>query len=202
MRPTGGLTEVASEEDLGHELDITGIDPDKKKKVYKKKSLTGTHNSAVDAIEKMAADKKISTKINYDVLKNLSFSSPKLASGPEEEMSPCKTEEFKPMLANSTLSLSGVKRFQTSVNSWSVKKFKIEKKPVLLARAASRQQPLQDSTSGEGGSLEDMNTVVESDPVVPEEEDLSDLSDDDEPLQSAADLLGQQYGGGGGGDEW
>ena len=44
-----------------------GLDPDEKKKVDAKKNC-GSHNTAVEAIKK-----KISTKINYNVLKNLGF---------------------------------------------------------------------------------------------------------------------------------
>jgi hypothetical protein len=53
-----------------------GLDPDKKKKVYVKKNC-GSHNIAVEAFEKMAAEKRISTKIDYDVLKILGFVYPK-----------------------------------------------------------------------------------------------------------------------------
>jgi len=35
-----------------------------------------------------------------------------------------------------------------------------------------------------------------------DEDDLSDLSDDDKPLQSAAELLCQQFGVGGGDGDW
>ena len=48
-----------------------------KKKQTKSEQHTG-HQTAIEAIEKIVAEKKISTKINYDVLRSLSSS----ASGP------------------------------------------------------------------------------------------------------------------------
>ncbi|KAL7638884.1 UNVERIFIED_CONTAM: hypothetical protein RMT77_010418 [Armadillidium vulgare] len=46
--------------------------PVKQKKVYKKRQKnTGPANTAGEAIEKMLQDKKLSNKINYDVLRNL-----------------------------------------------------------------------------------------------------------------------------------
>lgn len=47
----------------------------KKRKVTKRKSQIGPSNSAGEAIEKMLQEKKISSKINYDVLKSLNASS-------------------------------------------------------------------------------------------------------------------------------
>lgn len=44
---------------------------EKKRKRTRKKTNIGPSNSAGEAIEKMLQEKKISTKINYDVLKSL-----------------------------------------------------------------------------------------------------------------------------------
>lgn len=43
----------------------------KKKRNTRKKQAVGPSNSAGEAIEKMLQEKKISSKINYDVLKSL-----------------------------------------------------------------------------------------------------------------------------------
>lgn len=167
-----------------------GLDPDKKKKVYVKKNY-GSHTTAVEAIEKMAAEKKISTKINYDVLKNLGFGSPKPAPDTPGE-SPSLTEDEKPTPPAYKTAYPSLKRFQTPVESVS-KKFKVEKKPNLLPRSTQRNRSL---SQPEPVSLDKINPVIESGRVEPNEDDLSDLSDDEEPLQSAADLLCQQFGGG------
>ena len=153
------------------------------------KKIYGSHNTADEAIEKMAAEKKISTKINYDVLKNLGFGSPKPAPVSHDE-SPSMTEDSKP----TPPSYPSLKRFQTPVESVAKKKkFKVEKKPNLLPRSTQRNQSL---TQPDLVPHENINPVIESGPVEPDEDDLSDLSDDEEPLQSAADLLCQQFGGG------
>ena len=62
------------EEEEREELIRQGIDPDKKKKIYKKKCNLRHNGTALEAIEKLVQEKKISTKINYDALKNLNFS--------------------------------------------------------------------------------------------------------------------------------
>ncbi|XP_056635285.1 transcription factor IIIB 90 kDa subunit [Diorhabda sublineata] len=45
--------------------------PDKKRRRVSKKKIIGPANSASEAIEKILQEKKVSTKINYDVLKSL-----------------------------------------------------------------------------------------------------------------------------------
>lgn len=61
------------EEKLKKELE-EGKPPEKKKKrATTKKKNTAPANTAGEAIEKMLQEKKISTKINYDVLKSLTF---------------------------------------------------------------------------------------------------------------------------------
>ena len=57
------------------EMIKNGLDPDKKKTVYKKRR--NDYGTAIEAIEKVAEEKKMSTKIKYDVLKNLSYRSSK-----------------------------------------------------------------------------------------------------------------------------
>ena len=66
------------------------------------------------------------------------------------------------------------------------------KKPILLSRSTQRNQSL---SQPQPVSLDNLNPVIESGQVEPDEGDLSDLSDDEESLQSAADLLCQQFGG-------
>ncbi|XP_023337496.1 transcription factor IIIB 90 kDa subunit isoform X2 [Eurytemora carolleeae] len=57
------------------ELIKAGKDPDKKRKMKKKIKMNHQSNgSAIEAIEKIVQEKKISTKINYDVLRSLNMS--------------------------------------------------------------------------------------------------------------------------------
>ena len=66
-----------------------GLDPDKiKKKKTPKKKYTGFPETAVEAIAKMAEDKKISTKIDYNVLKKLNFVNTEGESIPIEPTAP------------------------------------------------------------------------------------------------------------------
>jgi len=177
-----------------------GLDPDKKKKLYRKRTY-GASNTAVEAIEKMAVEKKISTKINYDVLKNLSVVPP----SPEEvAQSPTKKEdaaELKSVVDTSTAKSFGGKHLPTSGYGYmKVKKMRLEKKPTLVSRAIPKKLSGIDVVES-SMSTGNPPAQVESEPteVKAVEECLSDMSDE-EPLQSAADLLYQQYGGGG--DEW
>lgn len=50
--------------------------PEKKKRRNPRKKTMGPANSAGEAIEKMLVEKKISSKINYDVLKSLNAPPP------------------------------------------------------------------------------------------------------------------------------
>ncbi|XP_076267439.1 brf RNA polymerase III subunit isoform X2 [Rhynchophorus ferrugineus] len=62
--------------------------PEKKRKRPLKKGTMGPTNSAGEAIEKIIQEKKISTKINYDVLKSLNSTN----TAPAEEDTPTSTE--------------------------------------------------------------------------------------------------------------
>jgi len=189
---------VKREKEEREEMIKQGLDPDKKKKVYRKRTY-GSSNTAVEAIEKMAVEKKISTKINYDVLKNLSVVPPSpevVAQSPTKEEETAGLESV-PVDASAAKTFSG-KYFPTS-GYMKGKKMKMEKKPTLVSRATPKKLSGIDVVES---SVSIGNTdQVESEPteVQAVEECLSDMSDE-EPLQSAADLLHQQYGGGG--DEW
>merc|ERR1711983_301670 len=82
---------IKKEQELREEMIKNGIDPDKKKKTYKKKSRAylQSNGTALEAIEKIVQEKKLSSKINYDVLKNLTMGigSPKKKEEVETEHS-------------------------------------------------------------------------------------------------------------------
>jgi len=70
------------------ELIKQGKDPDKKKRVKRKAKMSHANNgSAIEAIEKIVQEKKISTKINYDVLRSLNVASSPLSSDTENDTS-------------------------------------------------------------------------------------------------------------------
>lgn len=70
--------------------------PEKKRKRTTKKKQIGPASSVGEAIEKILIEKKISSKINYDVLKSLNSapSQNETATGDEEE-DPTTSESFK-----------------------------------------------------------------------------------------------------------
>merc|ERR1711983_511666 len=78
---------IKKEQELREEMIKNGIDPDRKKKTYKKrnKAYLQSNGTALEAIEKIVQEKKLSSKINYDVLKNLSFGLGPLKKSDETE---------------------------------------------------------------------------------------------------------------------
>lgn len=80
--------------------------PEKKKRRAKKKTI-GPSSNALDAIQKVLQEKKISSKINYDILKSLT------APNPEAEAEIKTKEEVveqKPVIEEATLSRPGPSR--------------------------------------------------------------------------------------------
>merc|ERR1712142_1308957 len=214
-----GVEEEPTEDFVGHELDLTGIDedeiesfllspeevekmikqgldPDRKKKVYRKRkhSQSGT---AVEAIEKMAIEKKISTKINYDILKKLNVVNQQLDSN-EMYKSPSKDDVSTPVtLVISSPEIKKVKNLPSGAMGIS-KNMKMVKKPKLVSRSVPKKKIEYESKSLD--VTEDIGESVVLGQVEPDENDISDLSEDEKPLQSAAELLYNQFGGGA--NEW
>ena len=135
---------LKKEKDEREELIKQGIDPDKKKRVYRKRK-SGCSDTAVEAIEKMAVEKKISTKINYDVLKNLTFVQP---SPPTDEVikSPSKDEHSTPeTVLNPSVSLpTSLKNFPT-MGKRGLKKVKMDTKPTLVTRSVLKKQAVSET---------------------------------------------------------
>jgi len=190
---------IKKEQELREEMIKNGIDPDKKKKTYKKKSRAylQSNGTALEAIEKIVQEKKLSSKINYDVLKNLT-----MGIG-----SPKKKEESDTSEGSSNYqNISGIKR---AVSPTEPSPVESQKKSRLTNTRKSNNPPSQRlpetvtkaDPEPELRSLYDSEPIVESGPIIetgpvePDEEDeISDFSDDDEPVKSAAELLSQQFG--------
>lgn len=79
--------------------------PEKKKRRSRKKPI-GPSSTALDAIQKVLQEKKISTKINYDILKSLT------APAPEKEEIEAKKEEMesRPVIDETLLPRPGTSR--------------------------------------------------------------------------------------------
>jgi len=197
---------IKKEQELREEMIKNGIDPDKKKKNYKKKSKSNlqSNGTALEAIEKIVQEKKMSTKINYDVLKslNMGFGSPKKS----EEISDIKIQEDSPVVeklsentAPSSETYLQKKRSLNFTDSPS-KRLKVDKRPNLLTKNSIKKDIVtkvdpDQSSMYETEPIVESGPIIESGPVDPYvEDDISDFSDEDEPMKSAAELLTQQFG--------
>ena len=94
---------IKKEKELREEMIKKGIDPDKKRKNYKKRNKQNLqcNGTALEAIEKIVQEKKMSTKINYDVLKNLNMGLSPNKVEKKEEVKSCETEKEEMVVSNS-----------------------------------------------------------------------------------------------------
>jgi len=150
----------------------------------------------------------MSTKINYDVLKslNMGFGSPKKSEESSEiktlEETSEETSEANPVNENTapTGAIYLQKRRILNVGDSSNKRLKIDKRPNLFPRPSIKKD-IVTKVDPDQRSLYDTEPIVESGPIIEtgpvepyEEDELSDFSDEDEPMKSAAELLSQQFG--------
>ncbi|XP_041668488.1 transcription factor IIIB 90 kDa subunit-like [Cheilinus undulatus] len=176
---------IAKEKELG-------IYKEKKPRGPSKKRQPIRANTADEAIEKMLEQKRISTKINYDVLKDLNVKSgaspARTDDTPKKEPTASKLTPRNRKPARAPLSLSTPlstlgKRLQPFISG------QPNKKPTLEQVANSNPLPLP-----MGAPVS--NVVVESGPVVYDDA-VADEEDEDEeePCVSAMDLMGgNDYG--------
>lgn len=198
-----------------------GKDPDKKKKSYRKKQNRnlGQNGTALEAIEKVVQERKISTKINYDVLKNLTMAASgrtmnDMGGGPDAEPTAATLSPKNEPHATTEKAVKGEKEDESNGSNSSKSRGEPPAKrprqhsqgPNLLVRGGGRvnnQSKQKQAGVGEGSEKKSPadgevvlpvdEPVVEEGPVEPEaqEEDLSDLEDDeDDRMLSAAELLG------------
>lgn len=144
----------------------------------------GGNQTALEAIEKIVQEKKISTKINYDVLKSLNMlSSPSPASGFDEE------EGTKPKIEKRTRTDSEASDASSVVSTASEpkKRIKREKSTTKTVDKEGHLHPLATSEPiVETGPVE----TAPDDALEHEDEDL----EEDETCLSAAQLLSQHRG--------
>ncbi|XP_047248868.1 BRF1 RNA polymerase III transcription initiation factor subunit a [Girardinichthys multiradiatus] len=164
-----------------------GIYKEKKPRRPSKKHPTIRANSADEAIEKMLEQKKISTKINYDVLKELNIkpglSPASVVESPKEEQSATRTTgcNRRPAPTRNQLSLSMPlstlgKRLQPFITRQPNKKLAVEQTDVPGPQSVAAAAP----PSG---------VVVESGPVLYDDVDDED-DEEEETCVSAMELLG------------
>lgn len=165
-------------------------EPKKKRKPYKKKVPTGPANTAGEAIEKMLVEKKISSKINYEVLRDLETSQSSRPSTPvtpvPKPVLPLKQEFITPRVPTRT---GGRKRDSSTPAASPSDTFK---KPKLV----QSQKPVKVEAV-------DKEVVIESGPVeyektdesnpMGEEDEFDELEEEDEEPVSAVHLMGHLY---------
>jgi len=185
---------IKKEKEMREEMIKNGIDPDKKKKTYKRrnKAYLQSNGTALEAIEKIVQEKKLSSKINYDVLKSLSLGLGSLKKSEDAEEVPAASSN-----SNTMTESAGVKRANSPIvieEAQPTKKRSKVSKPSAPQVIVPKCDPDQRSLYHTEPVVES-GPVIETGPVEPYEEDeISDFSDDDEPMKSAAELLSQQFG--------
>ncbi|KAK3887780.1 hypothetical protein Pcinc_008108 [Petrolisthes cinctipes] len=155
--------------------------PPKKKKTYTKKSKNNTPaNTAGEAIEKMLMEKKLSNKINYDVLRSL--------NGEEEEVQK-DIKDTKPVLKNLT-PVETPKGINSVLESLTGKRARDSIKEEDSCDQKSIK--LLDSVNGEIGAKVADDDDPEEDDDEEEEEEEEDL--EDESNLSTLQLLRKRRG--------
>jgi len=201
---------IKREKELREELIKQGIDPDKKKKTYKKKNKAylQTNGTALEAIEKIVQEKKLSSKINYDVLKNLTMVPGSVKKSDETSADKPLPEDLDK--ENESVPIKRASSPVTVVERGPVtKRIRVSQKKPTPNLPPVRQTQIQvqkeeaviPKSDPDQRSLYDSEPIVETGPIIMsgppdnlEEDEISDFSDDDEPMKSAAELLSQQFG--------
>ena len=163
---------IKKEQELREEMIRNGIDPDKKKKIYKKKNKPNlqSNGTALEAIEKIVQEKKMSTKINYDVLKNLNMG----LETPKKDEADVKFRE-EPVVEsltsvksveNNRKSPPVLKRKSTNLANFATKKLKPDNRPKILEKPSIIKKDILHKDEPEQASLYDSEPVVESGPII------------------------------------
>ncbi|XP_053682420.1 transcription factor IIIB 90 kDa subunit [Sabethes cyaneus] len=143
--------------------------PEKKKRKNHRKKTIGPSNSAGEAIEKMLQEKKISSKINYDILKTLTDS----ASTSEQQSEVLTKQETSDI---DILSRTRIKP-ETALS-------RSAKPAVNLTVGGRRKAPVTATLPVVSSEAEESSIVVEDQPPTPKvEQDELMIDDYDEELE-------------------
>ena len=158
---------IKKEQELREEMIKNGIDPDKKKKTYKKKSRAylQSNGTALEAIEKIVQEKKLSSKINYDVLKNLTMGigSPKKKEESESELSEGSSNDQNIVGIKRAISPSDTRPI---VGEQPAKKSRLTAPRKANPPSQMPETPTKADPEMEHRSLYDTEPIVESGPIV------------------------------------
>ncbi|XP_052105222.1 transcription factor IIIB 90 kDa subunit-like [Mytilus californianus] len=165
---------------LAKEKEEEEKNPDKKKhrKRKKKPPSMGPAASAEEAIVRLLHEKKISNKINYEVLNDLKFTGVNRSPSKETTSSATVIPNGEPV----------INRFSKTTS-----RLRPENSGKISQNLSSKRLKLDENSEKE--TAKDLEVIVESGPVDygpddKEDEDEDDLVDEDEGCLSAAQLLG------------
>lgn len=130
--------------------------PEKKKRRSSRRKNIGPSNSAGEAIEKMLQEKKISSKINYDILKSLTGPATTVTgeeSSEKEENEEQKSEETEETVVKIFESSTGKKNNKTMVNLSNNRRFKVPAPIGLPVATDEDNEPEKPTVIEENGEL-------------------------------------------------
>ncbi|CAH0383428.1 unnamed protein product [Bemisia tabaci] len=166
--------------------------PEKKRRKYKPRKTITPSNSAKEAIEKILQEKKISSKINYDVLKSLTAPSSQPATESETNQ-PVEVLEIEEPAA--VTKVQRKKPVPKLVQDGPLRKrIKVEKDAETASPQDSKKEAVAEDTAAENDQEEEANEELEMEMEM-ELEDGDNEEPEPDGIVSLADMLSQRNGG-------
>ncbi|XP_047366669.1 transcription factor IIIB 90 kDa subunit [Vespa velutina] len=180
------LTEQQEKEERRKKEKEEGKPEKKRRRTTKRNKNQGPATTAGEAIEKMLQEKRISSKINYEVLKSLNVNGPSNQQQKEQEKSPCKSKiEIKMEIKSSGTSVSLSKNVGISL-SQDTRPLKSNKR-----RKVEITSPKELEESVEEDMAPPTPPALDASNVVDEAEDYIDDAIDDPTEMTVGQMLGR-----------
>ncbi|XP_046829461.1 transcription factor IIIB 90 kDa subunit [Vespa crabro] len=180
------LTEQQEKEERRKKEKEEGKPEKKRRRTTKRNKNQGPATTAGEAIEKMLQEKRISSKINYEVLKSLNVNGPSNQQQKEQEKSPCKSKiEIKMEIKSSGTSVSLSKNVGISL-SQETRPLKSNKR-----RKVEITSPKELEESVEEDMAPPTPPALDASNVVDEAEDYIDDAIDDPTEMTVGQMLGR-----------
>ncbi|XP_043681713.1 transcription factor IIIB 90 kDa subunit [Vespula pensylvanica] len=180
------LTEQQEKEERRKKEKEEGKPEKKRRRTTKRNKNQGPATTAGEAIEKMLQEKRISSKINYEVLKSLNVNGPSNQQQKEQDKSPCKSKiEIKMEIKSSGTPISLSKNVTTSL-SQETRPLKSNKR-----RKVEITSPRELEESVEEDMAPPTPPALDASNVVDEAEDYIDDAIDDPTEMTVGQMLGR-----------
>ncbi|KAL2737979.1 transcription factor IIIB 90 kDa subunit [Vespula squamosa] len=180
------LTEQQEKEERRKKEKEEGKPEKKRRRTTKRNKNQGPATTAGEAIEKMLQEKRISSKINYEVLKSLNVNGPSNQQQKEQDKSPCKSKiEIKMEIKSSGTPVSLLKNVGTSL-SQETRPLKSNKR-----RKVETTSPRELEESVEEDMAPPTPPALDASNVVDEAEDYIDDAIDDPTEMTVGQMLGR-----------